>query len=136
MISRLHYFYQLTKKNIRALNIAGIIFYLCLTIFSLFNMIIQKDNYFDFGLDSELHIGIRILYCYLGTKHIDFALYVRAWMFGYQVYHKFENMSYLITSSCIYKNDDDNSVDSEEDIDFRHVMNVSKIFQNGQSMNV
>ena len=45
------------------------------------------------------------LFFYFSTKYIDFALYVKAWMIGYKVDHKFDSVSYFIMRSCFYRDD-------------------------------
>ena len=54
------------------------------------------------------------IYAYLSTKYIDFEHYLRALMYGCNVVHKFDKMSYFITRSWYYKeveeSDDDETV--------------------------
>ena len=130
MQKKLHYFYQRTKKKIQTLYLSGITYFFCMSVFSIFDIVIEADMLLDFGLNSKFHVGIRIFwlilatpavicffcYCYLWTKHIDFVLYVRAWTIGYQVYHKFDNISYLITHSWLYREQEQNSDDDFDDI--------------------
>ena len=130
MERRLYYFYQLTKKKITVLYISGFIYYLGQSIYGFLDLFQKQDDYFSLKLGFNLDITFRVfflilyipsaisvfLYIYLITIHIDFVLYVRAWMIGYQIYHKFENMSYLILCSCFYKNIEDDSDDSERSL--------------------
>ena len=129
MQSRLFYFYQLTKKNITILCLSGIIYFFWQSIFTFFD-IIFKEKFYVYGSNSllglniffsiigiPLYLGI-ITYGYLSTKYIDFVLYIRAWMIGYQVIERFDNMSYFITSSC-FCNHEENDEDSDQSIDIR-----------------
>ena len=51
------------------------------------------------------------VYAYLITKYIDFESYVKALMYGCNVYHKFDKISYLLTRSWFYQE----AEDSEDD---------------------
>ena len=130
MKKRLHYFYQRTKSKIHVLFGSGIVFFWGQTTFSIFDILNKADAFVGWRLGDQLSISLRIfllilyiflvvsafLYINLITKHIDFVLYIRAWMIGYQVENKFEKISYLITRSCIYKEHEESYDDETEDI--------------------
>ena len=123
MKNRLHYFFQLKKKNIHALYALNIIFVFLRMLFVSFYVIFggdRLDNYThksDYSFEenviqrvvASVHFVAYYAFCFFSTKYIDFALYVKVWMIGYQVHNKFENMSYLITRSCFYQDDTQDS---------------------------
>ena len=129
MRKKLYYFYQLTKRKIRILYITGIIFYICQIAFALLDVIYEKQYFFqsEFGNSTDISLQILLLILYvlsnlslliyfsLSTKHIDFILYVRAWMIGYNIYDKFDDMSYLISRSYFYKEKLEEESDDESD---------------------
>ena len=139
MKTRLHYFYQMTKRKINVLYISGMVYYFFKWLFNLLYIIFGRDLYnsykFNYHLPIAIYISLLILevptiislfiYWYFSTKHIDFVLYVKAWMIGYQIYHKFDNMSNLITNSCFYKNIEDS--DEESEINYRP--SLDQLFQ-------
>ena len=128
MKTRLFYFYTLTKNRILALYISGATFYLLDSIYhSIFQFL--KDNDFNSTFDNYVNVKwkffidfflniirpvILALYWYFSTKSIDFVLYVRAWMFGYRILEEFDNMSYFISHSCIYRPDRYETMDNSE----------------------
>ena len=61
------------------------------------------------------------IFAYFNTKHIDFALYVRAWMIGFRVHNQFDTISNLITRSCFYKIELESSGDKTEETYFENL---------------
>ena len=133
MQKRLHYFYQNMREKIQILYISGVIYYFFHAIRGLMNTLYEINKYSNnvFGDDLGAIFQIlqliwvvpviisAIIYIYVTTKHLNFALYVRAWMIGYRVEDRFESMSFLITSSRFY-NIQENSKDDLESSDTRY----------------
>ena len=119
MEKRLYYFYQQTKKSIHLLFISSLSFFFSRIFYVMFYAIVEEDRYnaytgvskFTFFESVTQFILFNVtatllfIHCYLSTRHMDFALYVRAWMIGYNVLNKYDKMSFLITPSCFFQDD-------------------------------
>ena len=53
-------------------------------------------------------------YIHFSTKHIDFEFYVRIMMYGYGVYHRFDDMSKLITKSSWIKKPNESTTQDDD----------------------
>ena len=117
MEKRLHYFYQLKKKSIRLLYITSIVHFFFRIFFYMFYVVekvgrvdaytgISNLTFWEKLIQSVIYdltaISL-IIFWYFSTKYIDFSLYVRAWMIGYNVLNRFDRMSIFISRSWFYE---------------------------------
>ena len=127
MRSRLHFFFQFKKKKIHILYVSNIIYLISRMLLVLLYVVFggdRLDNYlhkYEYSFDKKIAFKVAsninfvtfFVFNYFSTKYIDFALYVKVWMIGYQVDNRFENMSYFISRSCFFQDEIEDSDSSE-----------------------
>ena len=126
MNKRHHYFYQLNKKSIHLLYRSSITCFFFRILFYLFYVVVKEDRLIGYTGKSSLTfykeviqfaviilVGVsQVIFCFLSTRYINFALYVSAWMIGYNVDKKFHKMSIFIRPSWFYQERDEEREDS------------------------